>query len=135
MARGRNLDLIQVTERVEPAVCKIMDYGKFLYSLQKKEKIAIKKVKGVGELKGIRLGFNISPHDMKVKANLAEKFLKKGNKVRVELILRGREKAFGDFAREKINQFLETLDKSYTIKIERELKREPRGFSTIISKA
>ncbi len=133
-ARERNLDLIQVTTKAEPPVCKIMDYGKFLYSLQKKEKIAIKRVKGVGELKGIRVGFNISPHDMKVKGNLAEKFLKKGNKVRVELILRGREKAFGDLAREKISRFLETLNESYPIKIERELKREPRGFSTIISK-
>jgi len=132
-ARERNLDLIQVTEKVEPPVCKIMDYGKYLYSLKKKERAA--KTKRTGEIKGIRLGFNISPHDMKVRANLAEKFLKKGNKIKVELILRGRQKALGEHAKEKINQFLEILKESCPIKVERELKREPRGFTIIISKA
>lgn len=109
-----------------------MDYGKYLYALQKKERAA--KMKRVGEIKGIRLGYNISLHDMEVKANLAEKFLKKGNKVRVEMLLRGRQKALGEFAKGKINQFLEILEKLIPIKIERELKRESRGFTMIIVK-
>ena len=130
---GRHLDLIQVTEKVTPAVCKIMDYGKYLYQEKKKEKQAVKKQKG-GELKGIRLGFNISQHDLEVRARQAEKFLKNGNKVRIEMILRGREKALGNFAREKINKFLEVLQSLVPYKVERELKREPRGFSMIITK-
>ena len=132
IARERNLDLIQVTEKVEPPVCKIMDYGKYLYSLQKKEKAA--KIKKSGEIKGIRLGFNISPHDMEVKANLAEKFLKKGNKIKVDMVLKGREKQLSEFAKGKMNQFLEILEKLIPIKIERELKRESRGFTIIISR-
>lgn len=132
LARERNLDLIQVTEKVEPPVCKIMDYGKYLYSLEKKERAS--RAKTTGEIKGIRLSFNISIHDLEVRANQAGKFIKKGDKVRVEMVLRGREKAHGDFAREKINQFLDTLQKQIPIKIERELKREPRGFSMIVSK-
>ena len=132
ISRERNLDLIQVTERVTPAVCKIMDYGKYLYSLQKKERTA--QVKKGGEMKGVRLGFNISLHDMEVRANLAEKFLNKGNRVRLEMVLRGREKGLSDFAKGKINQFLEILGKKVPIKIERELKRESRGFTMIISK-
>ena len=132
MAEERNLDLIQVTEKVEPPVCKIMDYGKYLYWLQKKEKVA--KVSRGGELKGIRLGFNISLHDLETRARQAEKFFKKGDKVRIEMVLRGREKALGQFAKGKINQFLEILEKLIPIKIERELKREPRGFTMIISK-
>ena len=131
-ARERNLDLIQVTEKVEPAVCKIMDYGKFLYSLHKKEKAA--KIKRTGELKGIRLGFNISLHDLETRVNLAEKFLKKGDRVRVELPLRGRERGLQDFAKGKINQFLETLEKRLPIKVERELKKESRGLTMIVSK-
>jgi translation initiation factor IF-3 len=131
MARERNLDLIQVTEKTEPPVCKIMDYGKYLYWFQKKEK----GIKRGGEIKGIRLGYNISQHDLETRAHQAEKFLKKGNKVRIEMILKGREKALGDFAKGKINQFLEILEKIIPIKIERELKREPRGFTMIISKA
>lgn len=133
IAKERNLDLIQVTEKAEPPVCKIMDYGKYLYWLQKKEKAA--KGSGTSELKGVRLGFNISQHDLETRACQAEKFLKKGDKVRVEMILRGREKALGDFAKGKINQFLEILGKLVPIKIERELKREPRGFTMIITKA
>ena len=132
MSWERNLDLIQVTEKVEPPVCKIMDWGKYLYSLEKKERAS--RAKTTGEIKGIRLGFNISSHDLEIRARQAEKFLKKGDKVRVELILRGREKAHGDFAKEKINQFLEILEKLIPIKIERELKRESRGFTMIISK-
>ena len=131
-AQERNLDLIQVTEKVTPAVCKIMDYGKFLYSLHKKEKAA--KIKMTGGLKGIRLGFNISLHDLETRVNLAEKFLKKGDRVRVELPLRGRERGLQDFAKGKINQFLETLEKRLPIKVERELKKESRGFTMIVSK-
>ena len=132
-AEGRHLDLIQVTEKVTPAVCKIMDYGKYLYQEKKKEKQAVKKQKG-GELKGIRLGFAISQHDLEVRAHQAEKFLKEGNRVRIEMILRGREKALGNFAKEKVNKFLETLQAMMPYKVERELKREPRGFSMIITK-
>jgi len=132
MAEERNLDLIQVTEKVEPPVCKIMDYGKYLYWLQKKAKAA-KGSKG-GELKGIRLGFNISQHDLETRARQTEKFLKKGDRVKIEMVLRGREKALGDFAKSKISQFLEMLEKLVPIKTERELKREPRGFTMIITK-
>lgn len=129
IARERNLDLVQVTEKVEPPVCRIMDYGKYLYSFQKKTKI-----KKTGELKTIRLGFNISPHDSETRAKQTENFLKKGNKVRVEMVLRGREKALADFAKGKFKQFLEFLEKLIPIKTERELKREARGFTMIISK-
>jgi len=131
IAQERNLDLIQVTERVEPPVCKVMDYGKYLYWLQKKEKGP--KQRG-GVIKGIRLTFNISIHDLETRAHQAEKFLKEGDKVRIEMILRGREKAHFDFARDKVNQFLEILNKIIPIKEDRELRKEPRGFSIIIGK-
>lgn len=132
LAQEKNLDLIQVTEKVEPPVCKIGEYGKYLYQLEKKEK-SIQKNKG-GELKGIRLTFNISLHDMEMRANQAAKFLEKGDVVRIDLPLRGREKAHQDFARDKIYAFLEALNNKVPIKTERDIKREGRGFTTIISK-
>jgi translation initiation factor IF-3 len=132
IAGERNLDLIQVTEKAEPAVCKMMDYGKYLYWLQKKEKAA--RAKRSGELKGVRLGFAISLHDLEIKAKLAKKFLARGQKVKIEMILRGREKGFSELAKGKIGQFLEILEKQIPIKIEGELKRWPRGFTMIISK-
>ena len=132
-AYDRNLDLIQVTEKVDPPVCKIMDYGKYVYQEKKKEKSATKNQK-ISELKGIRLGFNISQHDLETRAHQTEKFLKEGNKVRIDIVLRGREKAMGQFAKEKVNKFLEILQNFIAFKVERELKKEMRGFSMIISK-
>ncbi len=132
LAKSKGLDLIQVTEKVEPPICKIANYGKYLYALQKKEK-KMAKPKG-GELKEIRLTFNISPHDMEVRAKQAEKFLKSGDKVKISLVLRGREKAMGNFAKEKVYKFAENINSLMPIKTERDLKREPRGFTMIVSK-
>ncbi len=108
-----------------------MDYGKYLYREEKKNK----PVRGgQGEIKGIRLGFGISPHDLEIKAKQTEKFFRKGYKVKVEMILRGREKALPNFAKNKISQFIQMLERIVPIQIERELKRGPRGFTLIISK-
>jgi translation initiation factor IF-3 len=131
MARNENLDLVQITDKVEPPICKITDYGKHLYREKKKEK-TVKS--SLGELKGIRLKFGISSHDMETRAKSALKFLEKGNKVKIELPLRGRQKALGDFAKEKMALFLEMVEKTTPIKTEKELKREGRGFTMIISK-
>ena len=132
LAKSKGLDLIQVTEKVEPPVCRIANYGKYLYQQQKKEKKMVKP-KG-GELKEIRLTFNISPHDMEVRAKQAKKFLEEGNKVKINMALKGRQKAMGEFATEKVKLFLENLNSLIPIKPERELKREPRGFTMIVSK-
>ncbi|OGZ65094.1 MAG: translation initiation factor IF-3 [Candidatus Staskawiczbacteria bacterium RIFCSPHIGHO2_01_FULL_36_16] len=133
LAKSKGLDLIQVTEKVEPPICKIANYGKYLYTLQKKEK-KMAKPKG-GELKEIRLTFGISSHDMEIRAKQAQKFLKSGNKVKISMVLRGREKAMGNFAKEKIQKFLEITNNLIPIKTEREIKREPRGFTMIVSKS
>ena len=133
-AYDHNLDLIQVTEKIEPPVCKIMNYGKYQYFEKKQQKKTEQKQK-TGEMKGIRLGFNISLHDLEIRVKQAEKFLQQGDKVRIEMKLRGREKALQGFAKEKINKFLEILEKSIPIKIERELKKQPRGLTMIITKS
>lgn len=130
MAREKNLDLIQVTDKVEPPVCKITEYGKFLYQQQKKEKTIKQKS---SEIKGIRLTFGISDHDMEVRAKVAEKFLKEGDRIRIEMRLRGREKALQGFAREKVKKFVEVLEKLIPINIERDLKKETWGLVMIIS--
>lgn len=133
LAKSKGLDLVQVTEKVEPPICKITDHGKYLYSLQKKQR-KIKAGTKESKLKEIQVGFNTSPHDIEVKAGQAKRFLEEGDKVRVAMFLRGREKAMGDFAKKKIELFLEKLKSLIEIKIERELKREPKGFSMIVSR-
>ena len=113
LAKSKGLDLIQVTEKVEPPVCRIANHGKYLYSLQKKEK-KIAKPRG-GELKEIRLTFNISPHDMEIRATTAKKFLEEGDKVKINMSLRGREKAMGQFATNKVKLFLENFSDTSSI--------------------
>lgn len=134
MAKERNLDMIQITEKVEPPVCRLGDYGKYLYSEQKKERKEKIGTAKTGEIKGIRLGFNIGAHDMETRAKQAEEFLKDGSKIKVELILRGREKGLKGFAEQKIKQYLDVLDARIPIKVERELKKEMRALTIIISK-
>ncbi len=133
MAHEKGLDLVQVTERVDPPVCRITDYGKFLYWEKKKEKEKHTKNTS-GEIKGIRLKFGISSHDMEVKAKSAVKFLNKGNKVKIELPLRGRQKSLTAFANEKVASFLRMLEKETPFKVERELKKEGKGLTVIIAK-
>jgi len=133
LAKSKGLDLIQVTEKVVPPVCRIAEYGKYLYSLQKKER-KIRANTKESKLKEIQLSFKISPHDIEVKAKQAEKFLKEGDKVKVGMVLKGREKAMGEFAKKKVEVFLAATNQLIPIKTERELKREIRGFTMIISK-
>ncbi|MDO8470381.1 MAG: translation initiation factor IF-3 [bacterium] len=132
MARDQGLDLIQITDKVEPPVCKISEYGKYLYQQEKKAK-KLNKKEG-GELKEIRLSFAISQNDLETRAGQAVKFLSRGDRVRIALKLRGREKALEGYAREKVQKFLEKVRESFPVKTERDLKREPRGLTMIIAK-
>ena len=133
MAREQDLDLIQITEKADPPVCKISEYGKYLYQQEKKAKKT--HTREGGELKEIRLTFAISQNDLETRANQAVKFLSRGDRVRIALRLRGREKALEGYAREKVQKFLEKVQQSFPVKTERELKREPRGLTMIINKA
>jgi translation initiation factor IF-3 len=135
LAREKGLDLVQVTEKVNPPVCKITDYGKYLYSLKKKDR-KINKPKS-GELKNIKLSFNMSDNDIRTRAKSSVKFLNNKEKVRIELRLRGRQNAFEQVAKDKMQRLLEFIkeeDQNIEIKIEKELKKQPRGLTMIISK-
>ena len=88
MANSKNLDLVQISPNANPPVCKIMDYGKFRYEQARKEKEAKKKQKTI-VVKEVRLRPGIEQNDLNTKANNAIKFLKKGDKVKVELRFRG----------------------------------------------
>jgi translation initiation factor IF-3 len=132
IAQAHGLDLVQVTEKVKPPVCRITDYGKYLYAEEKKKRQF--KTKKAGELKGIRLSFNISTHDLETRVNQAEKFLARGDKIRIEVILRGREKSLSDIANEKIKQFIQMLSVKTAVKIEKNLERRGKTLIMIIGK-
>jgi len=131
-AQAVGLDLIQVTEKVDPPVTRIADYGKYLYQQGKKDREA-KKHTG-GDLKEIRLTFNISDHDLTTRVSQAEKFLKRGDNIRINLRLRGRQKALLNHAREKILKFTEQLNALIPIRTERDMKLEPRGLTMVITR-
>ena len=84
LAREADVDLVKVAPSAKPPVCKIMDYGKFRYEQQKREKEA-KKKQHIVEVKEIRLSPNVEINDLKTKANNARKFIEKGNKVKLQL--------------------------------------------------
>ena len=111
LAIEKGLDLVEVSPLANPPVCKIIDHGKFKFQQSRSEK----KIKQI-ETKGVRLSLKIGQHDMLVKQKQVEKFLAKGHNVKIELRLKGREKAyaFKDKAKEVIKQFVEDLEGEYT---------------------
>ena len=106
-AYAKNLDLVLIAPTAVPPVCRIMDYGKYRYERDKKEKEAKKKQQTI-ETKEVQLSCRIDTHDFNTKANNAIRFLKGGDKVRVVLSFRGREMAHTDTGTELIAKFIET---------------------------
>ena len=106
LAYEKELDLVMIAPQATPPVCKIMDYGKFCFEKQKREKEAKKKQQTV-ELKEIQLSPRIDTHDFETKAKQAKKFLESGNKVRVVMRFRGREMSHMAIGREIIDKFAE----------------------------
>jgi translation initiation factor IF-3 len=128
IAQEKGLDLIEVNPKESPPVAKILDYGLFKYQEEKKEKR--QKAKQI-EIKNIRLSLRISKHDLEIKANQAKKFLTEGNKVRIEMILKGRENVHLELAEKVIKDFLNLLGEK--IKIEQPLNRQGSKLTILIS--
>ena len=129
-AREANLDLIEISPTAQPPVAKIMDFGKYLYQQQKKQKDAAKKAHET-EVKGVQIGLGTSLHDLEMRAKKIEEFLKDGHRVRVEMALRGREKYLDkSFLNERLNRVLHLVSEKY--KMAEAPKKSPRGLATII---
>lgn len=125
-AREKELDLIEISSKASPPVARIMEYGKYMYDQEKRGREAQKKQKVSTVTKGVRISMRTSEHDLAIKAQNVDKFLKKGYKVRVELFMRGREKALKEQADKKIEEFLGVIGEAYTL--EQEPTRHPRGL-------
>lgn len=131
MAREKGLDLIEIAPTVNPPICKIMDYGKFQYQRTRQERDQKSKQKKI-ETKGIRISIKTGKHDLEFKMKNAEKFLNKEHKVKIDMILKGREKTLESLAREKLNEFVQMIP--LEIIVEQEIRRQPRGLSMVIVK-
>ncbi|MEK7620107.1 MAG: translation initiation factor IF-3 [Patescibacteria group bacterium] len=134
LAEAKEMDLVEVSPKAEPPVCKILDYGQFKYQKEKEAKKAKAQSTEV-DIKGIRLSVRIGVGDLQVRLKQALKFLEQGDKIRVELPLRGREKAHRDVAQEVMADFLEQVKAVYPVRIEQEAKYVAGKFTMIIARS
>jgi len=120
---------VEIAPQAKPPVCKIIDFGKFRYELQKKEKIQ-KKNQQVSILKEIRFHPNTDVHDFDFKARHAVNFLEEGNKVKATVVFKGREMAYAELGENLLKRFLERVQD--VAKVEVEPKMEGRNMSLIV---
>jgi translation initiation factor IF-3 len=120
---------VEIAPQAKPPVCKIIDFGKFRYEQQKKEKIQ-KKNQQVSILKEIRFHPNTDVHDFDFKARHAVNFLEEGNKVKATVVFKGREMAYAELGENLLKRFLERVQD--VAKVEVEPKMEGRNMSLIV---
>jgi translation initiation factor IF-3 len=124
-------DLVLVAEKTTPPVARILDVGKYMYERKKKESKQKAQSKG-GEVKGVRIGFKIGEHDWHMRLNQAAEFLQGGNKVKLEMRLRGREKGRLDLAEKKIFEFIAQVPSG--AKQEGPIGKSPRGLTILLTR-
>lgn len=131
MARSKDLNLVEVAPNAVPPVCRVLDYGKFKYEEEKKERAA-KKHQHTSELKELRLRPRTDEHDLQVRARAARRFLEEGHKVRLVVRFRGRESTHPEVARAQINAIAESLNDIAVV--ERAPEMEGRGMYAILAR-
>ena len=130
LAEEQHLDLVEVAPKARPPVCRIMDFGKYRYEQQKREKEARKKQKVI-TIKEVKLRPNIEQHDYEVKLKHAMRLLGEGNKVKVTIMFRGRELSHPELGQEILDRVAEDLKDS--IIVDRKPKLEGRNMIMIVA--
>ena len=129
LAKEANVDLVKIAPSANPPVCKLVNYGKYRYEQQKRDKEAKKKQK-VFQLKEVKLRPNIEDHDFYVKLKNAQRFLADGNKVKVTIMFRGREMTHPELGGEVLERFAKELGDS--IVREKPPKLEGRNMTMVV---
>ncbi len=130
IASERDLDLVLIAPQADPPVARIIDYGKFIFEQQKKEK-AERKKQAQQQLKEIRFKWRTDTHDFNFKVRHAREFLLEGNKVKASVFFRGREIMHQEVGEELLNRFIQEL--SDISKIDQSLKSEGKRISVILA--
>jgi len=130
LAREKKMDLVNVAPNAKPPVCRMMDYGKHKYEQSKKEREAKKKQRTTS-IKEIKLRPNIDKHDFDVKAKRGQKFLEKGDKIKVTVMFRGREITHPEIAQRLCKDLAEQLA-DYGV-VEKPAKQEGRNMIMILA--
>ena len=130
LAEEQHLDLVEVAPKAKPPVCRIMDFGKYRYEQQKRDKEAKKKQKVI-TIKEVKLRPNIEQHDFDVKLKNALRFVEEGNKVKVTIMFRGRELSHPELGKEVLSRVAEKL--GGLVSIERNAKLEGKNMTMIVA--
>lgn len=130
LAEEKELDLVLVSDKADPPVCRIMDYGKFKFEQEKKAREARKKQHTV-DVKEVKMRYKIEEHDYQVRINHAERFLKDGDKVKATVMFKGREIQHADLAEELLNRM--AVDLSPVAEIQQAPKREGRNITMLMA--
>jgi translation initiation factor IF-3 len=130
VAYSKNLDLVMISPKAEPPVCKVMDYGKYKFELSKRDKEARKNQKTVS-LKEIRISPTIDNHDFDTKVNHTIKFLKSGDKVKITVRFRGREVNHSNLGLQLLERFRDSLTEYGTA--EKAPKLEGKNMSMVVA--
>lgn len=134
IAVERGFDLVEVSPKAEPPVAKILDNGQFRYQKEKEVRKQRTQSREV-EIKGLRLSVRIGEHDLEIRHQQAKKFLERGDKVRPEIVLRGREKAHPELANEVITSLIKALEKDFPIRVEQAVQKQAGRVTAIVARA
>jgi len=130
IAEEKGLDLVEISPNANPPVCKILDYRKFIYEQQKREKTQ-RKQQSSQEMKELRFTWRTAEHDFNFKVRHAREFLEEGNKVKATVMFRGREIAHREVGEELLSKFVESL--SDIAKIDTPIKLDGKRMSVILT--
>ena len=130
MARERGLDLVEMNPAANPPVVKIIGYGQFKYQKEKEMRKAKAHAKQV-EVKGVRLSLRIGEHDLEVRRQQSARFMADGNRVRVEIILKGREREHSELARKILAEFVASLPE---VRIDQPFQKQGGVMSMVVAK-
>jgi len=130
IAEEQELDLVLVSDKADPPVCRIMDYGKFKFEQEKKAREARKKQHTV-DIKEVKMRYKIEEHDYQVRINHAERFLKDGDKVKATVMFRGREIQHAHLAKELLERMAKDLEA--IAEVQQAPKQEGRNMTMVIA--
>lgn len=132
-AQEKGLDLIEISPNAEPPIAKIIDYGRFQYIAQKKDRDSRSKAH-VTETKNVQIKIGTSERDLELKANKASEWLKEGHRVKLDLFLPGRSKYMDPkFLEERLDRILRLVSEEY--RVSEEPKKSPKGLTIVIERA
>lgn len=130
MADQKDLDLVLVSDKADPPVCRIIDYGKYKFEQEKKAREA-KKKQHQADVKEVKMRYKIDEHDYQVRVNSAQRFLKAGDKVKATITFRGREIQHSNLAEELLKRMARDLEE--VAEVQQEPKKEGRNMMMMLS--